>query len=420
MRPEPKPPADTRRRTMEHDTRQYRFLTYVMGGGVQTKEHEKLRDPVTPVRAASLRGQLRFWWRACNPSGCTTLEELRQREAEIWGATSRASQVIVDVLKQPGAPTFVQVYEYNNGGRIAPIRGMREIAYGAFPLQPDRDAQAARKNPGVLFDYGTRPFEIRFSYPKTLEADVTAALRAWETFGGLGARTRRGFGAVLRMNESPSPERVRAALQTFRSSERIPGVPSLAGAKFEVARTTASNPVEAWKQALRVLQDLRQKVDLGRNQSHNGKPAGRSRWPEPDEIRRITKRSAGRHSRPVVTVERFPRARFGLPIVFHFEAGRDGDPDFKPLQIHPVDHDRFPSPLVLRPLPDGDRYWPSALALSVQMPDVALTFGKETQNVKWELDQALASQIRVMNDMTPSGPRTFIDPIDRFLWELQK
>jgi len=77
MRPEPLPPAGTRRRTVADDTRTYRFLTYVMGGGVQVKDHVKLRDEVTQVRAASIRGHLRFWWRVCNPSGCATVEELR-------------------------------------------------------------------------------------------------------------------------------------------------------------------------------------------------------------------------------------------------------------------------------------------------------------------------------------------------------
>jgi CRISPR-associated protein Cmr1 len=419
MRPEPPPPASIERRSTTPDIRTYRFLTYVMGGGVQVKEHVKLRDEVTPVRVPSIRGQLRFWWRVCNPSGCTTLDALRQREGEIWGTTSQPSKVIVDVLEQPGAPAQIQVYDYNDRRRTVVAPGMREIAYGAFPLQPAREAQNRRERPGVLFDYGTKTFKIRFSYPSDLAADVTAALWAWETFGGLGARTRRGFGAIARADGARSLAQIDRELQAFQSSVRIVDVPSLSGARLAAAKTSAPDALRAWKGVLGVLQALRQGVDLGRNRSSNNKPAGRSRWPEPDELRRITRCSAPQHKEPTVSVQRFPRARFGLPIIFHF-VGNEGDPDFKPFQIHPRDHDRFPSSLILRPLPDGNQFRAAALALSAETPsDLVLSYGKSTADVQWQLDAKLAAQIPVMNDRT-AQPSVFTDPIDRFLWELKK
>lgn len=419
MRREPPPPAATQRRTTTPDIRTYRFLTYVMGGGVQVKEHVKLRDEVTPVRAASIRGQLRFWWRVCNPSGCTTLDELRQREGEIWGTTSQPSKVIVEVLEQPGAPAQVQVYEYTDRGRTVFAQGMREIAYGAFPLQPAREAQNRRDRPGVLFDYGTKTFKVRFSYPSGAAADVTAALWAWESFGGIGARTRRGFGAITRVDGARSLAQIETELQAFRSSVRISGVPSLSGARLATATTPAPSSLRAWKDVLGVLQALRQGENLGRNRSSNNKPAGRSRWPEPDELRRITRCAAPQHKEPTVSVQRFPRARFGLPIVFHFVGG-EGDPDFKPFQIHPRDHDRFPSSLILRPLPDGRQFRSAALALTAETPsDLVLTYGKATADVQWQLDESLAARIPVMNDRT-AQPSVFTDPIDRFLWELKK
>ncbi|HKH48234.1 MAG TPA: type III-B CRISPR module RAMP protein Cmr1 [Thermoanaerobaculia bacterium] len=425
MRREPQTPlAAIARRSREDDTRTYRFLTYVMGGGVQVKDHVKLRDEVTPVRAASIRGQLRFWWRACNPSGCETVQELRQREGEIWGTTSQPSKVIVDVVEQPGAPAHVQVYEYNDKGRTVPVRGLRDdIAYGGFPLQPDKDAQKLRKAPGALFDYGTRKFKVRFSYDSDVEAEVNAALWAWETFGGLGARTRRGFGAIVRSDIAPaSLAQVKEKLQIFGASPRISDIPSLQEARLVVAKRASDDPVNAWKGVLKAFQALRQKANLGRNEGRGDKPAGRSRWPEPDEIRRLTGKAAPKHREPTVTVQRFPRARFGLPIVFHFEAGREGDPEFKPFQIHPRDHDRFPSSLILRPLPDGNRFQSAALALTVETPsDLVLTFGTEKADVQWQLDETLAAQIPVMNDRTSQGlVKTFTDPIDRFLWELSK
>jgi CRISPR-associated protein Cmr1 len=121
----------------------------------------------------------------------------------------------------------------------------------------------------------------------------------------------------------------------------------------------------------------------------------------------------------VVSVQRFPRARFGLPIVFHFVGG-EGDPDFKPFQVHPRGHDRFPSPLILRPLPDGSQFRAAALALTAETPsDLVLTYGTSMANVQWQLNGSLAARIPVMNDGT-ARPSVFTDPIDRFLWELKK
>ena len=55
-------------------------------------------DGMTPeLRAPSIKGALRFWWRAMN--GDLSLEELKRREAEIFGGTSpaRRSSVVISV-----------------------------------------------------------------------------------------------------------------------------------------------------------------------------------------------------------------------------------------------------------------------------------------------------------------------------------
>src|SRR5437879_5029216 len=45
-------------------------------------------DADLPVRAASVRGNLRFWWRACNAARFRTARELFNEEARIWGASA--------------------------------------------------------------------------------------------------------------------------------------------------------------------------------------------------------------------------------------------------------------------------------------------------------------------------------------------
>lgn len=417
------PPAPTRRKTPEPEKRTYQFLTYVFGGGVKVRDHEKHRDAITPVRVASIRGQLRFWWRACNPSRCETLAELRQREAEIWGSMSQPSRVEITVLSQPSPPRNVQVYKYNDNRNLMPSDGMKEIAYGAFPLQPSREAQRAGAQPWVLFDYETSPFSLGFTYPATLRNDVEAALWAWETFGGLGGRTRRGFGAIARKEPQPVAD-IESELSKYRENPRIPGVPSLHHARFALSSRTSSSALDAWRSGLGILQAMRQGRDFGRNPPPRGsrKPAGRSRWPEPDQIRRLTEAAAPIHDQPVVEVERFPRAVFGMPIVFHFhpgsrdEPGSQGDPDMKPLQLQPVGFERFASPLIVRPIPHGKGFRASALALCSDIPPVELIADQRTTLVQWELDEQLAQRIPVLK----RDGQIFVDPIDLFLAELRK
>jgi CRISPR-associated protein Cmr1 len=422
MRSVPPAPADTKRKAQVPDKRTYQFLTYVFGGGVKVNDHEKHRDPVTPVRGASVRGQLRFWWRACNPSQCETLDKLRQREGEIWGTTSQASKVEIAVLSQPAAPKIVKVFEYNERGRIVPCIGMKELAYGAFPLLPSRNAQGSRAKAGVVFDYGSSKFSIAFTYPEALQKDVEAALWAWETFGGLGGRTRRGFGAIQCAGTGGLPT-IEPKLTSYMKNPRIDGVPSLHNARFAAAPRSCTTPQDAWVEGLGLLQKIRQGEYFGRNERPKGsrKPAGRSLWPEPDEIRLLTGQSAPLHANPIVEVSRFPRATFGMPIIFHFnpgsqdEPGSAGDPDMK-LQLQPIGFERFASPLIIRPIADGNKFYTAALALSSDIPDSQLIAGEDIHSVDWRLDSGQAKAIRPLN----RNGITHVDPIDLFISELKK
>jgi CRISPR-associated protein Cmr1 len=277
----------------------------------------------------------------------------------------------------------------------------------------------------VLYDYGNSSFTLRFLYPEEIRADVEAALWAWESFGGLGGRTRRGFGSIVRIREgSASLEGVRSKLSEYQDKPRLDLVPSLAQARLAAAKRLHAEALDAWKAGLKLLQTIRQGPGAGRNPPRPGtrKPAGRSRWPEPDEIRRLTRQSAPLHSQPEVTVPRFPRAAFGMPIVFHFhpgsphEPGSAGDPGMKPLQLQPEGSERFASPMILRPVPDGQGFRTLALALSSDVPTAKLVAGTSTFSVDANLTPDLAASIPALC----RNGKAFTSPIDLFLEELQK
>lgn len=114
---------------------------------------------------------------------------------------------------------------------------------------------------------------------------------------------------------------------------------------------------DALNQALDSLRAFRQAPGIGRR--HPGeeakrarKPAGRSYWPEPDEIRRLTRKRSREHSEELTQAKAFPRARFGLPIIAHFMGG--GEPSDTSLQ--PTGQERMRSPLQISVHEDGYSY----------------------------------------------------------------
>src|SRR5690606_28219958 len=78
----------------------FEVITPIFGGGVyidQNSAHAKKPDELTPVRASSVRGQLRFWWRATQAHHFGSIEELREAEAKLWGAASEPAKVSLEV-----------------------------------------------------------------------------------------------------------------------------------------------------------------------------------------------------------------------------------------------------------------------------------------------------------------------------------
>lgn len=304
------------------------LITPMYGGGVKAGEV----DCAMPIRASALRGQLRFWWRLLDraANGDRASKDVFEDECAIWGGISakgaRASQVTVRVDCEPIDHT-----------QLIPARPPNVPGYG---LILDRDKPRPK-----LLSQGYE-FELTLEFRREEAKDqVVDALRWWAAFGGVGARTRRGFGAVV---------------------ADLPGVngedAQTAGGRVTV-RPAAANAMDAWHEAVHTLRNFRQARAEG-----GGRGPGRSKWPEADTIRRLAGKNAPATGparpwahEPVHPVNGvYPRAAFGLPIVFHFKDR--GDPDGNTLE--PAGHwDRMASPLILRPYFDGTDWRPMALLL---------------------------------------------------------
>ena len=392
-------------------TREYELITPLFGGGVEPGEC----DDLTPIRGTEIRGHLRFWWRATrggNPSFEGKLEKMKDAEDRLWGAASAPhkpmpSQVQIQITVQECGGKFIT---RNHHGDEVPVHHLSTpYGYAAFSL---------REKPDAIVKEGIK-FSMKISFPRgdAQEKEVAAALWAWETFGGLGARTRRGFGALklvridgqLQTLPSPNPSEIKQFIEQEMNRHTTtgdwpPDVPCLPLQSSYLAITASHNGVRAaWEYLLTSLKEFRH--DRPRNRVTDQRTGqqvtrpGRNAWPEPDEIRRLVPHTSTAHSTPRSNVRKFPRAAFGLPIIFEFKGA--GEPRKTTLEGATDHQTRLASPLILRPLACArDKYVGLAVVLDtprVPPGGVVLKGAPHSPIVNTELTSAEAKTIPRLN-----------------------
>ncbi|MBA2391843.1 MAG: type III-B CRISPR module RAMP protein Cmr1 [Ktedonobacteraceae bacterium] len=359
-------------------------------------------DEVTIIRGTEIRGHLRFWWRACYGGRYATVKKMKEDEDRIWGAAAKKDEKLKGKIEgqedEDNGPkemtVQIMVAVLNKGTAVEPFpiltpkeyknkkgketrnnwespydqnSGVPE--YAAFSLQLTSDEKLPEKRPASKMVYENIQFRLTLSFSKeihqnkNIQKDIEGTLWAWETFGGIGARIRRGFGAVqlTKINEKdntdlPTGNNVIQWLQDHITELWARSEPPVKGKAPENVPclspdTCLSRDIKmqfigpfdtttkAWTRAIERLVKYRQH-DNGRPQKY-----GYSNWPESETIRILThKKDADASSLP----QKFPRAAFGLPIIFNFI----GYPDLqkRPLQGASKNHERLASPLILRPL----------------------------------------------------------------------
>ncbi len=338
---------------------QCQLVTPLYGGGVESATV----DERMPIRVSAIRGQLRIWWRllAKHKWKLGSDVAIRQAEFALWGGMGKeahASEVFLKV-ENVGEATVVPYKDYatkpNPKNPDKPFS--TELAYVFFPA-------AHEANPNVVTHDVIKEgltWDLHFRFANSLQQDaervaqVVETLRWWGQFGGLGFRSRRGAGAVYASACKSYPE-----IATVPSKQEV----EAAGCKLETTQGKGS-AIDLWKVAVGKLRDFRQAPNVGRNPSSTS-PAGRSRWPEPDAIRRIQKRASPKHEPVHKAGNVFPRGLFGMPIIFHFvDAGEPKDMQLKPKG---KDKERMPSPIIIRPIFAGQdkdkiKWQPAALLL---------------------------------------------------------
>ena len=383
-------------------------VTPIVGGGPRALEN----DPITPVRGSSIRGQLRFWWRATRGRCATDPQQLGDLEAAVWGSAETASPVRIRV-------------RILSGGTSLPSGTVRETAkgtptwkvadglpgYALFPLDPTSREGSGPSEPPRLLE--AVRFQLVLTFPDRLEPDVRAALWAFINFGGLGARTRRGCGSLYAKEFSPDPGEEIGTWFTRSLGVHAPAAPAGSPGFSTLGERIAwvdrrEKPSDAWKQAVELLQRFRRFGPAG-PPSRRGGASRESRrpWPEADAVRRLAE------DRPDGS-ECFPRSELGLPIVFHFKDGATAD------HVVQWNHDvnRMASPVILKALAVSSKEaHPVLIALRSPLPATVAVLEKPKRKARTgapKLHENLPVRCPAGGGHSPLGTASALDGLFEF------
>lgn len=158
------------------------------------------------LRAPSVKGVLRFWWRALAFARCGgDRERIRREEAELFGSSATGQGRVVLALRPTGKADELGPKKVPEWASAHSASGLRYLGYGV--IQPVAQKADPAKNrperrqgellaPCMSGDFG---FDLLLR-AKGLNVDqrnqLAAALAALGLLGGLGAKSRKGFGSV--------------------------------------------------------------------------------------------------------------------------------------------------------------------------------------------------------------------------------
>lgn len=299
------------------------------------------------IRPASVKGALRFWWRAWAWNAIraqasdelSALQELHREEARLFGLAAKEGahghsiggqgQFMLHVRHNPVVPTsdpfgsgFGPGILYLLGQGLGSFKGGNHCTRNALKAAPGGDAPA---------------FEIKLLLrPQTSVADeyaITTALKLFGLLGALGSRARHGLGSVgmlslLADGQAPwhAPKDLatyRQALQTLLPStlgKELPPLSALSAlSRIDISaqRKNANDLLDA------IGREQQAYRSFGRNGLVNGQKAESNFKPDHDLLYTATQGNA---------VSKTPeRMVFGLPHNYFFSSTSEkADVNYKP------------------------------------------------------------------------------------------
>lgn len=322
-------------------TLHYKIVTPMFLGG----ENHKVDD--TQMRNASLKGALRFWWRAlnwgrmlqaANQSESDGLKKLHAEEGRLFGKASdgkdsqqsqvRLSSTLTNAkLERPGSDLASASLGYLLGQGLYHFRDkvLREhLSDGQLELT-------------LSFKPGIDPQGL---------ASVRQAAIALGIFGGLGSRARKGLGSlsiqsIAESGQTPQTFTTLSAIKQFIATldfsapENAPLSALSVASRIDLSATGTS--------AVKVLGDVGREMQLyrsfGQNGKVNGQPARRNFVADHDNVLESIQGKS---------LSKLPeRAVFGLPHNYFFSSTKTGVNINPPNPVDPTKEGRRASPLFI-------------------------------------------------------------------------
>ncbi len=164
------------------------------------------------LRIPSIKGMLRFWWRAT--CGIASLNEMKGKEAEIFGATEKKASFSMQIGNSDKIEPILR--NLPQGWKV-PVENKKfkigTIDYLAFGIRDHKEGYTRKHIPSG------DSFKIKFIfYDKNHQKSILEAFYALINNGGIGAKNRNGFGSLCLEN----PKKL-----DFSAKERMKGYTAL-------------------------------------------------------------------------------------------------------------------------------------------------------------------------------------------------
>lgn len=203
------------------------------------------------LRPATLRGLLRWWWRTMH-AGFVDVATLARMEAALWGDTNATGAIALQVTPRPGNPeperfdwqNIVQRHQLPKSRDRKTAQGLHYSSYGMnersrparYYLPPGAEWEIRLVAKEGEYRDGKKEKKTIIPVEVALE-QAQAALWLLADFGGVGSKSRKGFGSLE--------------------------MASLAGPVNDLLAGTASDPEEGLDHCLLIGKELRGRLGVG-------------------------------------------------------------------------------------------------------------------------------------------------------------
>ena len=156
------------------------------------------------LRAPSIKGLLRYWWRTLQPP--LTLDALLKKESLIFGSggddqgggSSFSLRIVSDGLKSTRQKLPKHNIEASSKGKTFPLNILDYLAYGTYTYKKGEGNVFNREwiEPGVKF------MLIMTFFKEDYIQDILKTMHVFDLFGCIGSRSRNGFGGFKVISRS--------------------------------------------------------------------------------------------------------------------------------------------------------------------------------------------------------------------------